>query len=250
MRGALMATTVVACLLSFAGEAMADSLALSASNDRVEEVGFVVTAFGHADSDNRSVYATIKPAGGSCGTTYGTDPGGEDVFFAEEATTGNYAVSTVANVQDAGSFLLCAWLQRYSADAVAFAHASLPVDVRTPRSSLEIKAPKKARPSKPVKLTFTGSSELKRDLYASVRRLGQRQRTGRCGGSSELDSGEEFLYGETVQGDFSFREPIDSYLVERPGRYLVCAWIEEQSLDPLAEVTAMAMLRVRARRGR
>ena len=231
----------VASLASFAAAAaQADTLALSVAPDRVEEVPFLVTATGAGSEDSR-VFATIKPAGPlGCGVTYGTDPGGHDVIFSDDAE-GAYTVSGTGEVDDPGTYLICAWVQQYSWDTVALAATSMMVDVRPARASLVIRGPRSVRRPHAAVLQFSGASELDRYVYAKVKRVGSRG----CGSSYRTDRGEDVAWGDSVQGYFRVRETADRYDLPHRGRYLVCAWVQEDSSDLLPEAAASLRLRVR-----
>jgi len=71
---------------------------------------------------DRRILTTIKPLGtAGCGTSYGTDPDGDNVIAGSAA--GAYASGT-AEVDEPGCYLLCAWVQDSSVDASAFARTS------------------------------------------------------------------------------------------------------------------------------
>jgi hypothetical protein len=242
LRNTLLATVLAgASLASFAAAAaQADTLALSVAPDRVEEVPFLVTATGAGSEDSR-VYATVKPAGPlGCGATYGTDPGGHDVMFSDEAE-GAYTVSGTGEVDDPGTYLICAWVQEYSSDTVALATASMMVDVRQARASLLIRGPRRVRRPHAALLQLSGAAELDRYVFAKVKRVGSRG----CGTSYRTDRGEDVAYSDSVQGYFRLRETADRYDLPHRGRYLVCAWVQESWSDLAPEATASLRLRVR-----
>jgi hypothetical protein len=230
----------VASLASWAAAAQADTVALSVVPDRLEEVPFMVTATGAGAKDSE-VFGTIKPAGPlGCGATYGTDPGGSDVMFAKDAE-GAYSVSGTADVDDPGTYLICAWVQQWSSDSVALAATSLTVDVRQSRSSLVIHGKSSIRRRHTAVFDFSGASELDRYVFAKVKRVGSRG----CGSSYQTDSGEDLAYAEGVQGYFHVRETADRYDLPHRGRYLVCAWVQEGWSDLAPEAAASFRFRVR-----
>lgn len=238
---ALVAGLVVAAtLLALPQVAAADTIALGTAPDRAEEVPFLVSASGQGSADQR-VFATIKPVGlAGCGPTYGTDADGANVIFAEPAE-GNYSVGGTADVDEPGSYLLCGWVQESVSSPIALATTSAVVDVRSAAAALAIDGRKKVRRGKAAKLELSGTAELERDVYATVKRKGKRG----CGDSLEVDTGESFIVGQNVQGAFGFRGAVDDYLIDRRGRYLVCAWVEEFSSDLAPEAAARFGFKVR-----
>ena len=224
--------------------ASADAISLTVPPDRVEEVGFIVTASGQADSNDRRVYATIKPSGSAgCGSTYATDPGGENVILSAPVE-GNYSVGGTAEVSNPGPYVLCAWLQQSSSSTTVFAKTSLPVEVRSAVATLDLKGKKRVGRNRAAKIKFSGQAELERQVYARVKRAGGRG----CEGAYETDNGDSFLFFEQVQGFFDFREAIDPFMLERRGRYLVCAWVQESASDLAPEASARFKFRVGKKR--
>jgi hypothetical protein len=230
----------VASLASWAAAAQADTVALSVVPDRLEEVPFMVTASGAGAKDSE-VFGTIKPAGPlGCGATYSTDPGGSDVMFAKDAE-GAYSVSGTADVDDPGTYLICAWVQQWSSDSVALAATSLTVDVRQSRSSLVIHGKSSIRRRHTAVFDFSGASELDRYVFAKVKRTGSRG----CGSSWDTDNGDSVLWSDSVQGFYNLRKAPWRYDIDRRGRYLLCAWVQEGSGDLYPEAVASFRFRVR-----
>jgi hypothetical protein len=236
---AIIALTV-GSLACWAAAAQADTIALSAVPDRLEEVPFMITATGAGSADS-SVFATIKPAGPlGCGATYSTDPGGSDVMFSKDAE-GSYAVSGTAEVDEPGTYLICAWVQQWSSDSTAIAATSLMVDVRSARSSLVIHGRSSIRRRHTAAFDFSGAAELDRYVMAKVKRAGSRG----CGSSYDTDSGQSILWSDRVQGYFHVRKAPDRYYLQHRGRYLICAWVQESWDDLAPEAVASFRFRVR-----
>jgi hypothetical protein len=230
----------VASLSSWAAAARADTVALSVAPDRVEEVPFMVTAAGLGGADH-AVFATIKPVGPlGCGPTYSTDAGGHDVIFSADSE-GAYTVNGTAEVDDPGTYLICAWVQEWSSDTSAYAATSLVVDVRQARASLVIHGKSRIKRRHTAVFDLSGASELDRYVYAKVKRTGSRG----CGSSYRTDSGEDLAYADAVQGYFGVRETADRWDLPRRGRYLVCAWVQEDWTDLSPEAATSFRFRVR-----
>ena len=244
-RIAFVTALAVTALLVPAALARADSITLSAAADRVEEVDFAVIASGQGGEDRR-VYATIKPVGlAGCGSTYRTDADGDNVIFFENAE-GSYSVGGTADVDEPGAYLLCAWLQEFSSSSAAYARTSMVVNVRSAVASLKIRGKRRIRRGRTRAFVFSGAAELDRSVYAKVKRVGRRG----CGDAYETDSGDSYVFWERVQGFFRFREAPSKYHLDRRGRYLICAWVQESSSDLEPEAAASFKFRVGKKRRR
>jgi hypothetical protein len=235
-----LAGILAALCLAAPAAAQADSITLGVAPDRLEEVPFMVTATG-AGAEDHNVYATIKPAGPTgCGPTYGTDADGDDVMFSQDAN-GAYSVAGTADVEDPGRYLICAWVQEYSGDPSAFAATSMLVDVRSARSSVVIHGKKTIRRGRTRAFDFSGATELDRYVLVKVKRTGSRG----CGSSWTTDSGDSVLWSDRVQGYYHVRKAPWQGDIQRRGRYLLCAWVQEDSGDLFPEAVASFRFRVR-----
>jgi hypothetical protein len=195
--------------LAFAAPAAAQTVAIAPSPDPVEDVPFLVTATGIGIEDY-NVYATIKPVGAvGCGPTYETDADGESFMYGEDAE-GAYSAADSAKVANPGPYLVCAWMQEYAGDSVAVAATSATVNVRSARATLAITGPTQLRIGSTANFTFTGTTEIDRDVYATVKRDGGRP----CGSSSSVDDGDSFVW-EDAQGNFSVLDSPWTYQIER-----------------------------------
>lgn len=228
-------------LLLFPAAAHADSIALSASPDPTEEVGWIVTATGAAAPDMRA-FATVKPAGGAgCGATYNTDAGGQNVFTFQEAE-GAFSVGGTATTREPGRYLVCGWVQESTNSTAATATASLEVRVRSARARLRIKGPKRIRRGRTRRFRLAGSAELSRFVFATVKR------GRRCGRTRSTDSGRIIPLFAMVQGRFSERAAPSQFAIAERGRYVICAWVNESHADLQPEARARYRFRV-GRRG-
>ena len=219
--------------LAFAAPAAAQSVALAPPADAVEDVAFLVNATGIGIKDY-NVYGTIKPVGAvGCGPTFETDADGDGFMYSVDAE-GAYSVSDDAKVSAPGAYLLCAWLQEYSGDSVAAAATSMVINVRSAQASLAITGPTHLRIGTTANFTFTGTTEVGRQVVATVKRDGGRP----CGSSSSVDDGDNMLWGENVQGNYSVLDAPNTYDIDKRGTYRVCAWIQESNGDPAPEAAA------------
>jgi hypothetical protein len=223
---------------AFAAPAAAQSITLGTAADRVEDVPFLVSARG-VGAEDLNVYATIKPVGAvGCGATFETDADGDSVMWGEDSE-GAYTASGTADVDHPGSYLLCAWMQEYASSGTAVARASAVISVRSARATLAIGGPKRIVPGRTANFTFSGTSELDRDVFATVKRVGSRG----CGASRSVDEGDSFLW-EDAQGHFTIQDAPWSYAIDDRGMYRVCAWVQESSSDVAPEAVATYTFRV------
>jgi len=232
-RGLVTASLALLATLALAAPAAAQSVALVPPADPVEDVAFLVTATGVGIEDY-SVYGTIKPVGAvGCGPTYDTDADGDDFMFSVDAE-GAYTVADDAKVTQPGQYLLCAWLQEYSSDSVAAAATSAIVNVRSARASLAITGPTQLRIGSTANFNFTGTTEVGRQIHATVKRDGGRP----CGTSSTVDEGDSFVWWQSVQGNYSVLDAPSKYEIDDRGTYRICAWVQEESSDTAPEAAA------------
>jgi hypothetical protein len=219
--------------LAFTAPAAAQSVALTPPADPVEDVAFLVTATGVGIEDY-NVYGTIKPVGAvGCGPTYDTDADGDNFMYGADAE-GAYSVADDAKVSQPGQYLLCAWLQEYSSDSVATAATSAIINVRSARATLAITGPTHLRIGSTANFTFSGTTEVGRQVIAHVKRDGGRP----CGASSNVDDGDNFVSGENVQGNYSVLDAPWKYEIDDRGTYRICAWIQEGWSDTAPEAAA------------
>jgi hypothetical protein len=232
-RGLVTASLALLTTLALAAPAAAQSVALAPPADPVEDVSFLVTATGVGIKDY-NVYGTIKPVGAvGCGPTYETDADGDDFMYSVDAE-GAYSVADDAKVDQPGQYLLCAWLQEYASDSVAAAATSATVNVRSAQATLAITGPTHLRVGTTANFTFTGTTELGRQVVAHVKRDGGRP----CGASANVDDGDSFMSGENVQGNYSVLDAPWKYEIDDRGTYRICAWIQESWSDATAEAAA------------
>ena len=110
-----------------------------------------------------------------------------------------------------------------SSDRSAIATTSAIVNVRSAQATLAITGPTHLRLGTTANFTFPGTTEVERQVVAKVKRAGGRP----CGSSSSVDEGENVIYGDNVQGNYTALEAPDNYEVDQRGTYLLCAWIQE-----------------------
>ena len=146
---------------------------------------------------------------------------------------GAYTVSDDAKVSAPGAYLLCAWLQEYSGDSVAAAATSMIINVRSAHASLAITGPTHLRIGTTANFTFTGTTEVGRQVCHR-----QARRRPPLGSSTSVDDGDNMLWGENVQGNYSVLDAPNKYDIDKRGTYRICAWIQESNGDTAPEAAA------------
>lgn len=179
------------------------------------------------------VFAKMRPAGVACAPSYNADSG-TDLFFRD--TSGTQKVQTF---EDPGAYLVCAYLQPSSADPPT-AVKSVPVTVRANQATLAIQVAPTATLGTAFPLNLVGTTEVGRQLFAKTKPQG----AGPCGPSRSADpSTDSFTFGEPATGTFSLTRLAGPF--STPGPYVICAWLQEASDDPVAEAAAAAVVSVK-----
>jgi hypothetical protein len=94
----------------------------------------------------------------------------------------------------------------------------------------------------PFMVTATGSGAEDHNVYATIKPAGP---TG-CGATYGTDAdGDDIMYGTDAEGAYTASGTAD---VETPGPYLICAWAQEYSSDPVALAATSMMVDVRSAR--
>jgi hypothetical protein len=94
----------------------------------------------------------------------------------------------------------------------------------------------------PFMVTATGSGAEDHNVYATIKPAGP---TG-CGATYGTDAdGDDVLYSTDAEGAYTASGTAD---VETPGPYLICAWVQEYSSDPVALAATSMMVDVRSAR--
>jgi surface-anchored protein len=233
------ALPVAALLLAFGASAAhaADSITVTAGTDPTEEVPLAVTAnWTSSSTTGTAVYMTVKPAGPlSCGASYSADaPNSDDVLGTGVATPSG---SNSANwtFSEPGTFTLCGYLQKLSDGTALAASGPVTVTVRSATASAAISMPARVDTGKPFPLSVAVTAELRRQVFVTIKPAGGRG----CEATYTLDSpnSDDVLSGnaqgvQTVSGTVTASQT--------PGKYLLCAYVQESSSDTAAEATTSA----------
>jgi hypothetical protein len=202
------------------------AVGVTVSGDTLEERPITFVATGSTDGTDK-VWAKLRKAGPPCAPTYSADPGVEGLFFGAQA-----GAQATAKPEDAGDWVVCAYLGPGSGQAKEA--ATIPVAVRANAATLAISAPAAVRQGDPVRLTFTGTTELARGLSAIAKPLS----AGPCLANAVAEGDRDSVAGGTISGSFSHLATIEQGFRE-PGTYRICAFVHEPNHEVEAAATAI-----------
>ena len=118
-------------------------------------------------------------------------------MYGEDAE-GAYSVADSAKVANPGPYLRLRLAAEVLGRLGRGGRDERDVNVRSARATLAITGPTQLRIGSTANFTFTGTTEIERHVYATVKRDGGRP----CGSSSSVDDGDSFVW-EDAQGNFS-----------------------------------------------
>lgn len=225
-------TLSCALLLLCAGTASAaDSISVKFGADPTEEVPLPISVTW-ASAASVSAYVTVKPAGPiGCAANYeADDPTSSDVLYRESS-----GASTNSTFDEPGNFVLCGYLQRSSSDTVpAAVTGPIALTVRAAKATLGLTVPPRVDAAKPFKLTAAVTSELRREVFITIKPVGGRG----CEATYALDepNSSDVAYRESTQGTQTLN--LTSTAPQTNARYLLCGYVQEGSGDPTPEATA------------
>jgi hypothetical protein len=232
----------------------APTLTLSTGADPAESITTQIIATGVSSDTETELTATLKPTGGQeCGANYQADTsaGGSTVFFNESPglPDGPFSVSVNHTFENAGSYLLCGWLndEAQAGDPVV-ATARLIIVVRPPHLALSVSAPASVATGQTFQVVTTAQAEVERTVEVFVL-----PSTGRgCPANASAASGTSGVLGVDFPAHYSedwsvdggpFSETTNESL-NGAGQYLVCAYVQYQSDQSPPEITASASITV------
>lgn len=230
-----MAVAAVAGLaLGLTPAAAQAALAVSlVGDDALEDRPMTFIATG-STSGTSHIYATFRPEGGvPCATSSYSADSGTSLFFRDVSGT-----QKVIERGDPGAYLLCAYLAT-SSTAAPTERLSLPVNVRPNNATLALVVPPSAVPGAGVPVLLAGTTELGRTLFAKAKPIG----AGPCAQSRAADpAADTFAFSLPASGAFSLPRLAGPF--RDVGQYTLCAWLQENSSDAVAEASASAVLNV------
>jgi hypothetical protein len=218
-----------------AAAAQASSIALTVSVDPAEEQAFTVTTSGTADVSS-DLRVAIRAAGGAaCAATASTETG--QSLVNSTVAAGPYSLPRTYTPESPGAYLVCAYIGT-SATAPPAAAATTTVTVRANRATLALVSPASSIPAQPVVFTFQGATEVRRELYATIKPAGATA----CGTARATDAGgQTVVNGDSIQGAYA----ISKTQTPAAGVYLICAWVQESSGDLAPDAVASAQIVVK-----
>jgi len=238
-RGLSVAAAVVAVGAFVPATAQA-AITLSHDPDPVEERSIRVTAAGTASPEGR-LYVTSRPAGGqNCAADYiAEDALSDDILYSEDVS-GSYSKVGVLTADDPGVVLICAYLQNSFSDPTPRDTGQIAIAVRSARATLSLSAPATIGADQPFTAIATGTAEFARQLYVTIRPEG-----APCGSTYSIEETQanDLVFSQTIQGTFSRIYQVAGLTA---GRYVQCAYVQENSQDLAPEATKSTVVQVGA----
>jgi hypothetical protein len=227
-----VASLLVVLLLAEVASA-APSLSLATGTDPTESVTTQAIATGSAESSSNRLVVTFKSAGGrACAANPDAD-GGTWVIDSDDHA-GPFSKSVNQMFNQAGSYLLCGWLQdEATSGAPVVASTALVFGVRPPHLSLSIAAPSVVAPNQTFQIITTAQAEV--DRQVDVLAVPD---TGRgCPANSPAATGSTTVVDSwNVTGGPTTRTTNQSF--DAAGGYLLCGYVYQNSTTP--EATAVS----------
>jgi hypothetical protein len=231
------------CLTAVSAAHAADTITLTTGADPTEEVPLPITVTWSTAEQDPRVMVTVKPVGPlGCALTHAVDnPNSADVI--SNSNGNSPAGSSTANwrADDPGSWLFCAYLESSAGDTPTLAvSAPVTVAVRGARATASIVVPARVDNGRPYPLSVPVTSELARRLYVTVKPTGGRP----CEATYALDdpNSSDVISWEQVTGNQTITTTASA--IATNGGYLLCAYVQEDSSDTVAEATAQATFQV------
>jgi hypothetical protein len=231
----LVVSALVASLLG-AAPALADTASVSfldaaGHNDPAVGLGRAFTLSGNSSTPKR-IYIRYRPAGGApCAPSASSDSGigswSLDDYsgdtFNDTSVNGDFTLRKTGVWRTAGTFTFCMWLAA-SENAVA-TPIRQDITFRAPTGVVSGSiSPVSPQVDQAATVTFTGSSEAPKRVFATYRLTGGAP----CAVSYSADSGRGLVDGTNVNGAFSFTQ---SLTVAAPGTYMICMWLADAGDD-------------------
>ncbi|HEV7752142.1 MAG TPA: PASTA domain-containing protein [Baekduia sp.] len=241
-RRSLLAATL--SLLALAGGATAaqaaSSIAITVGADPVEGVATQLGVTGSVTDTGESINQTYKPTGGSgCAANVDADDGVKMYSYSSPSQAGPFAKSQNQTFAAAGSYLVCAWLQRGSTTVTAV--DSKTVQVRIPKLSLTIAAPTAVSPRQTFQVTTTSQAEAQRELWVYVLVDTGRGCPANASAASEADV-TVVIYGRAILGGPTIST--ENLTLSDPGQYVLCGYIHYNGSSKPPEAAATAVFNV------
>lgn len=200
--------------------------------DPLEDRPFNVTLTG--DTPSSGVYGLRRAAPGpACGPSWKKDTG-DPTFFGD-------AIGTIKalTVGDPGTYKLCLFQQFDAFSEVATAVGEVPITVRPNIAAIGVLAPVTALEGSAVSLRIVGATEVPRQVFARTKPAG----SGPCAATALLENAAiSIAFKLPANGAFDLPITTDPIAFQGRGRYVVCAWMQEDLSDDVAEAVGSAFV--------
>lgn len=228
-------------LAALPAAASADTMTMRPGADVVEDKTFPLIVEGTHErtgsifSSYLYVKAKLPSSDPACGSTYFNDTG-SSIVSSLVVPVGPYRHNVQISPAQTGPLLVCGWIMSTVTTQGA---GQATVNVRAPRHSLRISAPKRPRGGQRATIRLRGNAEVSRRLIGRL--ISTR---ARCGQSAESQRGVKlFTSVRGVNGRISLdtRTP----RLKRGRTYTACVYLQEEADDSRAEKVARKTFRVR-----
>jgi hypothetical protein len=234
---------VVAACCALAGvpaSASAATIAITTGPDPVESITTQLGVTGTLETSDQHVTLKVKPAGGTgCAANAVADDG--DLVIGTDPGIGPYGKTENWTFQQAGSYLLCAWVRDDAqTDEPTIASTSQTVVVRIPHLSLTLGLPAQVLRGRTFQVTATAQTEAQRDVKVALLRDTGRGCPSNWGAAfTATDFG--LLLGFSVTGGPTSQT--ENMVLNQLGRYLACGYVDYGDNVP-PEATATGSITV------
>lgn len=206
----------------------ADTMSLGLPSNPIEGEQLNLTASGTAYDANAAVYATYKPAGGSCASTPQADAG--TLSDSDDPVSGQYSTNAVfSQTFDSGSYLVCAWLVDSNTNQL-LAQASTTLTVGPLDATLRLAAPSEVDLDEQFPLNISATLNAGITVLATADIVPDRTGTscapnpdGEPTSATPALNGEQLNDTQVPAGTVSTSDGTGQ--ISAYGRYLVCAWL-------------------------
>jgi hypothetical protein len=228
----VLASVISAMFLVGASQALADSASISVTttsgqSDPAAGVPRIFTLSGVASVPEHIYVKSRAPGGAPCAPTAESDTGSRFESYGGwgygDEVNGNFNIQKVFTWEPPGTEVFCIWLA--GSDKTITAPITQAITFRAPTGTITATVnPITPAPGQQATITVTGSSEAPEKVYAKIRSAGGAP----CAQTYEADSGENLIYGQSVNGSFSEQAKTTQ---SKAGQYLICLWLAGSSND-------------------
>jgi hypothetical protein len=237
----LLAMAATLALVAPAGASAASTLSITTGNDPTESITTQLGVAGSTDVSNGYLDLTVKPTGGAgCGANPDADSG--TFVLRDTVSNGPYSLSENRTFDNAGSYLLCAWLRDRSQSGYPVVTAvNSTITVRIPKLSLSLAAPASVASGTVFQATLTGQAETQRHAY-----FGAVPDTARgCPANwSAFQAADGHLSIDDILITGGPTSDTQNVQIDGSGVYLLCAYFQRGFSDPVPEATANGAISV------